>query len=134
MSKIKGYIYGSISAATYGLVPLFSLPIMANNVPINTILFYRFLIASLAIALIMIYKKISFRVSLKEIFTLSILRVLFSLCAIFSLIIYVYMPAVVATTILFLYPLFLSIIIALFFNEKLNNITRVFMLVSMVGM
>ena len=88
MSKIKGYIYGSISAATYGLVPLFSLPIMANNVPINTILFYRFLIASLAIALIMIYKTISFRVSLKEIFKLSILGVLFALCDIFLLLIY----------------------------------------------
>ena len=71
--------------------------------------------------------------SLKEIFTLSILGVLFALCAIFLLISYEYMPAGVATTILFLYPLFVAIIMALFFKEKLNKITGLCMVIAMGG-
>lgn len=133
MSKVKGYIYGCISAATYGLVPLFSLPIMEKGVPLDTILCYRFLIASLAIALVMLYNKINFRVSIKEFLTLSLLGVLFALCAIFLLVSYEYMPAGVATTILFLYPLFVAIIMAIFFKEKLNKITALCMAIALGG-
>ncbi len=133
MSKVKGYVYGCISAATYGLVPLFSLPIMEKGVPLDTILCYRFLIASLSIALVMLYNKINFKVTAKEFITLSVLGVLFALCAIFLLVSYEYMPAGVATTILFLYPLFVAIIMAVCFKEKLNKITGICMAIALGG-
>lgn len=56
MSKLKGYFYGSVAAATYGLVPLFSLPMMAKNVPFDTILCHRFFISSIVIAGVAIWK------------------------------------------------------------------------------
>lgn len=133
MSKLKGYLYGSISAATYGLVPLFSLPVMAKDISFDTILCYRFLIASLIIAGVMTVKKISFRVSGKELSTLFVLGLLFALCAIFLLSSYKYMAAGIATTILFLYPLFVAIIMAVFFKEKINKITGFCMAIAMGG-
>jgi drug/metabolite transporter (DMT)-like permease len=132
-SKFKGYLYGSIAAATYGLVPLFSLPIMAKDVPFDTILCYRFLIASLVIAGVMIYKKISFKVSGKEFATLSLLGLLFALCAIFLLCSYEYMAAGIATTILFLYPLFVAFIMAAFFKEKISKVTWICMGIAIAG-
>lgn len=133
MSKLKGYLYGSISAATYGLVPLFSLPVMAKQIPFDTILFYRFLIASLVIAGVMAVKKIPFRVSGKEFVTLSLLGLLFALCAIFLLCSYKYMPAGIATTILFLYPIFVALLMAILFKERLNRVTALCMAVAMGG-
>lgn len=132
-SKFKGYLYGSIAAATYGLVPLFSLPIMAKDVPFDTILCYRFLIASLVIAGVMIYKKISFKVSGKEFATLSLLGLLFALCAIFLLCSYEYMAAGIATTILFLYPLFVAFIMAAFFKERISKVTWICMGIAIAG-
>lgn len=133
MSKLKGYLYGSISAATYGLVPLFSLPIMAKDVPFDTILCYRFLLASLIIAGVMKIKKISFKISGKEFATLTILGLLFALCAIFLLFSYEYMAAGIATTILFLYPLFVAVIMAILFKERINAVTGICMAIAMCG-
>ncbi|MEG1288949.1 MAG: DMT family transporter [Bacteroidales bacterium] len=133
MSKFKGYLYGSIAAATYGLVPLFSLPIMAKDVPFDTILCYRFFIASIVIAGVMLYKKISFKVTKKEFTTLSLLGLLFALCAIFLLCSYEYMAAGIATTILFLYPLFVAIIMAVMFKERINKTTWMCMAIAIGG-
>lgn len=37
--KAKGYIYGAIAAATYGMNPLFALPLYENGMNANSVLF-----------------------------------------------------------------------------------------------
>lgn len=41
-SKTKGFIYGAIAAASYGMNPLFTLPLYAAGMSVDTVLFYRY--------------------------------------------------------------------------------------------
>ncbi len=41
-NKTKGFIYGAIAAASYGMNPLFALPLYAAGMSVDTVLFYRY--------------------------------------------------------------------------------------------
>ena len=49
MRSIKGYIYGIVTSMTFGLIPLFTLPLMQKGMQYDSILFYRFLFAAVAL-------------------------------------------------------------------------------------
>jgi len=61
MNNLKGFAFGILTSATFGLIPLFTLPLMAKGMQFDSILFYRFLFAALALAGIMAAKKESFQ-------------------------------------------------------------------------
>ena len=44
-NKTKGFIYGAIAAASYGMNPLFALPLYAAGMSVDTVLFYRYFFA-----------------------------------------------------------------------------------------
>ena len=123
MSNVKGFAYGIITAATFGLIPLFTLPLMAKGMQFDSILFYRFLLASLALTGIMIVKKESFRVEKRDIPVLILLGFFYTTSAMFLFWGYNYMSAGIATTLHFTYPIFVTLIMLLFFREKTSWVT-----------
>ena len=120
--KTKGYTLACISAVTYGTIPLFALPIKHAGYSFDTALFYRFLFSAILIGdeKLFLCMPILMRVSGKELGTLAVLGVMYSLSAHFLFVGYDYMSAGVASTILFLYPVFVALIMGLFFREKLS--------------
>ena len=67
MNNLKGFAFGILTSATFGLIPLFTLPLMAKGMQFDSILFYRFLFAALALAGIMAAKKESFHADKRDI-------------------------------------------------------------------
>lgn len=133
MSRTKGFIYGSISAATYGLIPLFTLPVMAKGIYFDSILCFRFLIASLALGVLMLIRKESFRVNRSELLTLGLLGGLFAASAMFLFWSYRLMAAGIASTILFLYPVFVAVLMSTLFGEKISWLTRLAIVIALTG-
>lgn len=43
MNSLKGFFYGIATSVTFGLIPLFTLPLMQKGMVFDSILFYRFL-------------------------------------------------------------------------------------------
>ena len=41
MNNLKGFAFGILTSATFGLIPLFTLPLMAKGMQFDSILFYR---------------------------------------------------------------------------------------------
>ncbi|CAM3281917.1 DMT family transporter [Empedobacter stercoris] len=118
--KLKGYAYGLISSISYGLIPLFILPIKQANFPIDTTLFYRFFFSALIVGVYLLIKKKSFKIKLKQIPTLITLGLLYGISADALFLGYDYLSAGIASTLLFVYPLIVAIIMAVFFKEKLT--------------
>ena len=56
-SNVKGYIFGLTTSITFGLIPLFTLPLMNNGMTFGSILLYRFFFASIALGIMMKIKK-----------------------------------------------------------------------------
>ena len=57
MNKFKGFLYGMTASATFGLLPLFTLPTMAEGMTTDSILCYRMLFASLLVAVLMMVRE-----------------------------------------------------------------------------
>ena len=118
--KIKGIVYAVIAAATYGMIPLFALPLYADGLNPDSVLFFRYLFAVVILAVMIRLRGRSFAVSRREILPLMAMGAVMSLSSITLFSSYQYMDGGIASTILFVYPIIVAIIMALFFKEKVT--------------
>ena len=117
-NKTSGFLFGLLSSACFGLIPLFTLPVMHKGMTFESILLYRFIFACTAIAVMMFARKESFRIQLKNIPSLLLLALLYDMSALFLFWGYEFMSSGVATTIHFTYPVLTTLIMMVFFKEK----------------
>ena len=100
-----GIFNGAVAAASYGTNPLFALPLYAAGIGVNSVLFYRYAFAVIIYGLwLKFVKKISFRISLKELIPVFFLGIFFSLSSLTLFKAFNYIEAGIACTILFIYP------------------------------
>ena len=131
--KVKGYFWGCLSSSTYGLIPLFAIPILAKGMLYDSLLFYRFTCTSLLIAIMMLFKKESFIITRKDLLPLISLGVLFALSAQCLFWGYQYLAVGTAATILFLYPVFVALLMAVLFKEKIPKISQLAIVIAFWG-
>lgn len=134
-----GFIVGLLAAICYGFIPFFTLPIKQGEVSQYlsdpTILFYRFGFASLLVAMVMIVRRKSFKVTRGELVTLIYLSFISDGSALFLIDGYNYMSSGVATTLHFMYPVVTALIMMMFYNEarRLSTLLAVAMAVAGVA-
>lgn len=120
--KIKGGIYGALSAFFYGTNPLFALPMYEKGIGVNSVLFYRYVIAGAILFIILkFFKKESLKITKRNFFELFLLGFLFSMSSLTLFSSFKYIDSGLACTILFIYPIIVGIIMSVFFKEKLNK-------------
>ena len=118
MNNLRGVLYAVVSSATFGLIPLFSIPLLQGGMSSPAILFYRFGLAAAMMGLIALATRRPLRITWPQTGTLLLLGAMYSVTALGLLRSYTYIPSSVATTINFLYPLGVAIVMTLFFREK----------------
>ena len=131
--QTKGVILAIISAICYGMNPFGALFLYEEGLNVNSVIFYRFIFASILLAIFMLIKKDSFYLKFKEIILLALLGLLFGISAISLFNSFLYMDAGLASTVLFIYPIFVAIIMALFFKEKNSIITILSIIFAFLG-
>lgn len=109
-NALIGYPAGIITGITYGLNPLFGMPLMNKGVSIDSILLFRYGIAVLILGVILFFDKQSFKISWKQAGVLLILGLLYTSSSIFLFEAYKYIPSGLATTLIFLYPVLVALI------------------------
>ena len=133
MNNLRGVLYAVVSSATFGLIPLFSIPLLQGGMSSPAILFYRFGLAAAMMGLIALATRRPLRITWPQTGTLLLLGAMYSVTALGLLRSYAYIPSSVATTINFLYPLGVAIVMTLFFREKNSVWLLVAILISLVG-
>ena len=132
---LKGYLFALVSALTYGMIPLFMIPLKKLDFfSVDTALFYRFLIAAILIlGYLVFYQKESVKINLKEGFVLSILGLFYALSAEFLFIAYDFLSPGIASTIFFIYPIMVALILGIFFKEKITLASTISLVIVVVG-
>lgn len=133
MNSIKGLIYGIVTSVTFGLIPLFTLPLMHQGMSLDSILFYRFLFATIALGIMMKINGESFSIKLSDIPLLILLSVYYMFSAQFLFWGYDYMGAGVATTIHFTYPVFVTLLMLILFRERASWVTWLAIILAVYG-
>ena len=131
--KAKGYMLGAIAAATYGMNPLFALPLYKTGMYPDSVLFFRYLFAIPLLGIMLKARGRSFKLQRKEILPLIILGMFVALSSLTLFLSYNYMGAGIASTILFVYPIMVAVIMAMAYKEKLPVLTIVCMLLALAG-
>ena len=97
--KTQGYILAAFSAATYGMNPLFSLPLYADGMGVDSVLFFRYLFAVPMVALMVKSRGRSFAIGKGELLPLLMVGLFF----VHKNILYVY---------IFIYILYIEVMVA----------------------
>lgn len=130
--KLIGILCAIGAAVCYGTNPLARF-LYAEGMNIPSVLFYRFGLAWVIVAVVMMFRKESLRVNRREFLTLSALGVLFILSSTTLYTSFNLMPSGIASTILFTYPIMTAAIMTLVFRERLTLLTVVAIALSLVG-
>ena len=118
--KTKGFICGMVAAMTYGMNPLFALPLYKEGLNADSVLFYRYGLAIVFLGLLMKWKGESFKLEKKEVLPLIIAGLIFSSSSLLLFLSYNYMDAGIASTILFVYPVLVALIMMICFHERVS--------------
>lgn len=132
-NKVKGYGAGAIAAITYGMNPLFALPLYANGMDANSVLFFRYLLAIPIVGAMLFYRGHSFALRRTELLALIFLGIMFAFSSLALFESYNYMGAGIASTLLFIYPLLVALLMFVFFHEKISKLTLVCILMAVGG-
>lgn len=131
--KATGYLLGAIGGAAYGLNPLFAVPLYRTGMDASSVVFFRYLTAVILVGILAKFMGHGLKLDRKSLsvaLCLGLMVVGSSLSLFHS---YNYMDVGVASTILYVYPVMVAAILALFYNERLSLRTGLCIVLAMVG-
>lgn len=131
-SSVAGYAAGIAAGVSYGFNPLFAKYLITENIPVYTILLYRYAIAAVLMLALMLICKESPRVRKDQLPLLLLLGIIFAGSSIGLFEAYNYIPSGLATTIIYLYPVFTALIM-LFLHKSPTPKTWVAIGVTLAG-
>ena len=132
-SKLKGYLCGIGAAVCYGTNPLGALYLYEDGINANSVLFYRFALAVVMLGMLMAARRKSLKGSRRELSLLCALGVVFSTSSITLYFSFCFMDAGIASTLLFVYPVMVAVIMALLFKERLPAVSVFAIMLALSG-
>ncbi len=132
-NKVKGYILGTVAAATYGMNPLFALPLYAGGMDADSVLFFRYLFAIPILGAMIKMRGRSFAIQPRPALALVAMGIMMAFSSLFLFQSYNYMDAGIASSLLFVYPVMVAVMMTCVFHERLTIITILCMALALGG-
>lgn len=134
MKLNKGVLYALTSSSTFGLIPLFTIPVIKEGILDDmSILFYRLLFATIGIGLATVVRRESFALTTKDLPKILFLGLFYALTSLTLLLSYYHIPSGISTAIHFLYPVGVTILMVLLYKERLSPKVALSALVAIAG-
>lgn len=118
--QLRGVVNGIISGVSFGMIPLFSIPVIAAGMDNVSILVYRFLFGSAAMLAILLLRKTNMRVSLSELLRIVLLAIFYITTALATLECYKYLSSGIATALVYTDPIWCALIGLAFLGDKFS--------------
>lgn len=132
--QVNGILNGITAAVCYGVNPLFTLPLYKMGMNVNSVLFYRYIFAVVIYgAVLKLFKKTNFKISLKEFFYLFFMATVFASSSIALFEALRYLDSGIVCTLLFVYPVIVALISTIFFRERLTKTSIFALFLVMAG-
>lgn len=132
--KIKGYGLAAFAAAAYGTNPAFAVPLYEQGMNPVSVLFFRYVIGLPLLFVLMKIRGVDARLHKNEIIPVAILGVLMALSSLTLFESYEYMNSGVASTLLFVYPVMVAVLMMFFFHERFKSSTALCLVVMGFGL
>lgn len=128
------YFWGLLSSITFGLIPLFSIPILkGGSMAPPSILFWRFLLGAIFILIIAIAMGKHLVSNKKDLLNIAVLGIMYALTAVGLFYAYQYIESGICTTMSFTYPIFICLLMMVFYKEKPPFKVFIALILSLMG-
>lgn len=131
--KLRGTLCGVGAAVFYGTNPLGAMNLYQDGISANSTLFYRFGLAIVMLGVMMLVQRKKFGMTRSELLLLAILGMFMGSSSASLFISFNYMDVGIASTLLFVYPVMVAVIMALLFKEKVTPTTAVSIMLAFGG-
>ena len=131
--KLRGTLCGVGAAVFYGTNPLGAMNLYQDGISANSTLFYRFGLAIVMLGVMMLVQRKKFGVTRSELLLLAILGMFMGSSSASLFISFNYMDVGIASTLLFVYPVMVAVIMALLFKEKVTPTTAISIMLAFGG-
>lgn len=131
--RTKGFLLGTIGAACYGTNPIFAIPLYKDGMDSFSVLFFRYLLAIPVVIAMLNMKKGRLTLKRKNSAGIILMGVLMAISSLALFISYDYIGAGIASTLLFLYPIMVALIMSFFFHEKSGIVTALSIIIATGG-
>jgi drug/metabolite transporter (DMT)-like permease len=108
--RVIGLLCGIVAGISYGTNPLFAKPLLESGVPVVVMLFFRYALSATLLGIWMLLNGEKLSTSRRELGLLVVLGLLFAGSSIFLFASYEFIPSGLATTLVYLYPVFVALI------------------------
>ncbi|ASQ45908.1 DMT family transporter [Legionella clemsonensis] len=131
----NGALYAALSGLFFGLIGYFGVSVMKANVSVNNMLFWRFLVSSLFMGMLLIprFKKLTFN-AIESVKITFYGAAFYGTCSIFYFVATQYIGSGLSMVIFFTYPSIVLLINFLFFKQKISKIYYLALLIIFLGM
>ena len=131
---LNGIFYASISSASFGFSPLFSLALISAGLWNLDVLSYRWAVAAIVLVVYAFAKKKTLRLTtFDETWKILLLSALRAITSITLLIGYENIASGIASTINFMYPVVVTMCMMIFFGEQISWINIGAITISLIG-
>lgn len=134
IKDLKGYLLAAVAAAAYGTNPAFAVPLYEQGMNPNSVLLFRYILGLPVLALIMLSRRISFGLRKDELGPIALLGILMALSSLTLFESYKYMNSGIASTLLFIYPVLVAVMMVFFFHEKLRIAIILCLIIMGIGL
>ncbi len=133
VARWKGVIAGVLGAAFFGFIPVFSKPVLNEGISPTCLLFYRFALASVLIAVISAFEKKSIRLPKECWSCMALIAVFYCFSGGFLVLGFKYMSGGVTEVLHFTYPVWVMLLLLVFFKEKIRLSSALAIIIAIVG-
>lgn len=134
VSRLKGYALAALAAAAYGTNPAFAIPLYDQEMNPNSVLLFRYVMGLPLLALLMAARGTGFRLPKGETGLTAVLGILMALSSLTLFESYRYMNSGVASTLLFVYPIMVAVMMIFFFHERFRAAVAICLVVMGAGL
>ena len=132
-TKVKGYVLGAVAAASYGMNPLFAIPLYRAGMTPDSVLFFRYLLAIPLLAIMLKARGRGLALSRGTVLPMIVMGLLMAVSSLTLFESYNYMDVGIASTLLFIYPILVTLIMRFFFKERISLQMAVCILFALLG-
>lgn len=124
----------AVAAATYGTNPAFAVPLYTEGMNPNTVLVFRYLLGLPILACMLILRGHSLKISRREMMPLGVLGVLMGISSLTLFESYNHMNSGIASTLLFVYPVMVAVLMTFLFHERFRATTALCLVIMGSGL
>lgn len=133
VARWKGIVAGILGAGFFGFIPVFSKPVLAAGISPTCLLFYRFAIASVLIAIMSGVQRQTISLPRDCWKCMSLIAVLYCFSGGFLVWGFNFMSGGVTEVLHFTYPVWVMLILLTFFKEKIRVSSAIAIIIAIVG-